>query len=142
MDLWDNDKKLSEKLLEAGFGVPEELSTEIIHDNSLPQTDNSLDLNGNKPSSLDEEDMDPEDKEITTNFYLSLAEMYAKEYNLSPLSKTSGPEDSDDEETILKKCNFTKSSASNLKQDNLQNILPKLDQLKKSLPSSEPPKNR
>lgn len=129
-------------MLEAGFGVPEDLSTEVTHDNSLPQIHNSsLDLNGNK-SSLDEDDMDPEDKEITTNFYLSLAEMYAKEYNLSPLSKTSGPEDSDDEETILKKCNFTKSSTSNVKQDDLQNILPKLDQIKKILPSSELPKNR
>lgn len=133
---------MSEKLLEAGFGVPEDLSTEVTDDSSLPQAHNSLDLNGNKSSSLDEEDMDLEDKEITTNFYLSLAEMYAKEYNLSPLSKTSGPEDSDDEETILKKCNFTKSSTSNLKQDNLQNMLPKLNQIKKILPSSEPPKNR
>lgn len=133
---------MSEKLLEAGFGVPEDLSTEVTQDKSLPQNHNSLDLNGNKSSSLDEEDIDPEDKEITTNFYLSLAEMYAKEYNLSSLSKTSGPEDSDDEETILKKCNFTKSSASSVKQDNLQNILPKLDKIKKILPSSEPPKNR
>ena len=138
IDLWDNDKKLSEKLLEAGFGDPKNLSSQIISDSSLPYN-HELDLNGNKSPSLDDEDMDPEDKEIAANFYNSLAEMIAKEYNLSPLSRTSEREDSDDDEIILRKSSFTKFSSSNPKQEK---ILPNLDQLKKILPLSEPPKNR
>lgn len=86
-------------------------SAEILSDNH-----EALNLDNKYSASSEDEDLDPEDKDIHAQFYGALAKMVVEKYNPNPQPATI-TEVSSDEEEILKKYKATKVIVSNEKSD-------------------------